>query len=190
MGVFPITGEDEKDDGTNGSGLTQLLWSACGRYLCTVERVSDGIAVWDIRGTGKKLAWLKGRKAKTQQRLGVDVTGGEVWAGGTDGSVRVWDGLGQAEGIVDPNWEFQAHEDAITSTALHPIGSVLLTSSGQRHSYIDITSAGNVTGNDTVRSEVPGSTSRSSRSLQSLLSLDVEHSSAYAFDNSMKIWAL
>lgn len=95
---------------SNGTGITQVLWSACSRYLCGVERGSDGISVWDIRGSGQRLAWLRGRNALTPQRLGAEIVGGEVWAGGTDGVVRAWQGLGMTEGVVEPFWEFQAHD--------------------------------------------------------------------------------
>ncbi|KAI4119427.1 MAG: hypothetical protein LQ345_000673 [Seirophora villosa] len=95
-----------------GTGITQVVWSGDGRYLCVAERCSDGVSVWDIRGTGKQLAWLRGRRAHTNQRLGVEVVGGEVWAGGTDGMVRLWEGgLGVKEGVLDPAWEFKAHDE-------------------------------------------------------------------------------
>ncbi|KAM0803039.1 WD40-repeat-containing domain protein, partial [Usnea florida] len=131
VGVFCVGGVEDAE-GERGGGITQVIWSDCGRYLCVAERASDGVGVWDIRGTGKRLAWLRGRKARTQQRLGVEVMGGDVWAGGVDGVVRVWDGLGMVEGMIDPSWDFRAHEDAISSTTLHSSGSVLATCSGQR----------------------------------------------------------
>ena len=113
VATFPLQGRgDQANEGKGvdyGTGITQLLWTSCSRYLCVAERGSDGVSIWDIRGTGKRLAWLRGRKALTPQRLGVDITGQEIWAGGTDGRIRVWDGLGLNEGIVDPVWEFEAH---------------------------------------------------------------------------------
>ena len=116
VGVFEIgCGTQGKEEG-NGRGITQVLWSGDGRYLCVAERCSDGISVWDIRGTGKRLAWLKGRNAMTNQRLGVDIINGEVWAGGVDGKVRLWQGLGMKEGIVNPDWEFKAHEGEVSPT--------------------------------------------------------------------------
>ncbi|KAL8825383.1 MAG: hypothetical protein Q9191_004451 [Dirinaria sp. TL-2023a] len=113
--VFPLDGDKKRPEGGvgQGTGITQLLWSSCARYLCVTERNSDGIGVWDIRGSGQRLAWLKGRKALTPQRLGVEVVGGEVWAGGTDGKIRAWEQLGASEGIIEPGWEFHAHEDAV-----------------------------------------------------------------------------
>lgn len=114
IGAFEI-GEDlsDQEEASGGTGITQILWSEDGRYLCVAERCSDGISVWDIRGTGKRLAWLKGRNAKTNQRLGFEVVGGEVWAGGADGTVRLWEGLGTKEGVLEPSWEFKAHDGKI-----------------------------------------------------------------------------
>lgn len=120
-------------DEVEGGGVTQVRWSPCGRYLVVVERNSDGMGIWDIRGTGKRLAWLKGRAARSQQRLGVEVFGNDVWAGGLDGKIRLWSELGTKEGDVEPTWEVQAHEDAVSGISMHPCGSVLATSSGQRH---------------------------------------------------------
>ncbi|KAL8659380.1 MAG: hypothetical protein Q9226_000456 [Calogaya cf. arnoldii] len=93
-----------------GAGVTQVLWSVDGRYLCVAERCSDGVSIWDVRGTGKKLAWLRARHAETNQRLGIEVVGNELWAGGVDGKVRVWDGLGEKEGTIDSTWGFEAHK--------------------------------------------------------------------------------
>ena len=117
QGVFEIKGDREETLG--GTGVTQVLWSACGRYLCTAERNSDGLGVWDIRGTGKRLAWLGDRHGMTNQRLGTEIVGSDVWAGGTDGLVRVWEGLGMRQGVVDPVWEFHAHDGKTSWERIH-----------------------------------------------------------------------
>ena len=132
-GVFEVCKNPDDEDGVGeGAGITQLLWSSCGSYLCIVERGSDGIGVWDVRSTGKRLSWLRGRKAMTMQRLASEVVDNEVWAGGTDGIVRVWADLGNMEGVLDPIWTFQASSDAVSSATMHPSGTVFATSSGQR----------------------------------------------------------
>ncbi len=184
-GVFAVGTQDE---GERGGGITQVLWSVCGRYLCVVERASGGVGVWDIRGTGKRLAWLRGRNARTQQRLGVEVTGGEVWAGDLEGMVRVWQALGMAEGVVDPSWGFRAHGDAVASTTLHPSGSVLATCSGQRHSIPPFRVV------DDVDSESDGDSS-SLDSLTLMRSLSSTGAASLqgppkATDNTLKVWAL
>ena len=179
IGVFPIAGKDDTKESTAGDGLTQLLWSACGRYLCTVERKSDGIGVWDVRGTGRRLAWLGGRKARTQQRLGADILGPDIYAGGTDGMVRRWQGIGQAEGFCNPTWEFHAHNDAVTSSILHPTVAVIATSSGQRHFQDNDTNFSSLLGCEIEESD---STLQSSGAKRSHLTS--------VFDNSLKAWAL
>ena len=195
--VFSL-GSSNHDDAAEGGGggITQVLWSACGRYLCVAERASDGIGVWDIRGTGRRLAWLRGRNARTQQRLGVEVVGGgggermgagagagvgeareQVWAGSVDGNVRVWSaGLGMAEGTVDAaSWGFRAHEDAVASTTLHASGSVLATCSGQRHPF---------------HQAAADDSSSSSSSSSSPSRSPSPQKSKWNVDNTLKLWAL
>lgn len=98
--------------GIGGQGVTQLLWSPCGRYLFVAERGSDGVLLYDIRGTGRLLGELVGRQARTNQRLGVNVVGTdaglEVWAGGMDGMVRVWRDAQLGEGRREAAWSFRA----------------------------------------------------------------------------------
>ncbi|CAM1511687.1 Fc.00g092000.m01.CDS01 [Cosmosporella sp. VM-42] len=121
-----------------GQGIVQVLWSPCGRYLVVNERQSEGLLVYDIRGTGQLLSVLKGRKAATQQKLNCDVFQGsvyggssfEVWAGSQDGTVTVWEDVGVHEGAADPTWDWKAHESPIGSTIIHASGSVAATCSG------------------------------------------------------------
>lgn len=226
-GIFEIKASDtEAEDGDQGSGITQVLWSSCGRYLCIVERDSDGIGVWDVRGTGRRLAWLRGRTARTNQRLHVDILGPELWAGGTDGKVRVWENLGMVEGDVDPAWHFRAHDgkplgfrpivgllsprkltslglDAVSSAVLHPSGTVLATSSGQRHPSIPLPGPSTTrnftqdeiepeTGSGNSGNEEPSSPL--SRSPLSTSSVSSSGSSCAeggkGRDNSLRVWAL
>ncbi|KAM4060458.1 hypothetical protein HRG_001984 [Hirsutella rhossiliensis] len=121
-----------------GQGIVQLVWSLCGRYLIVNERQSSNLLIYDIRGSGKLLAALSGRKAKSQQRLACDVyqgdTGGnaafEVWAGSDDGSVLVWEDVGNQLGLVRPSWSWKAHDSPVGSMTLHSCGSVAATCSG------------------------------------------------------------
>jgi WD40 repeat protein len=132
----------------SGAGISQSLWSPCGRYLFVAERKSRGVLIYDIRVTGRLVGWLEGRAAETNQRLGIDVfgvSGGdsegtnetEIWAGGVDGVVRVWkwkgvDNESDMEMGMMPERELQAHDSAISGVAVHPSGTVVATSSGQR----------------------------------------------------------
>ncbi|KAK5287814.1 hypothetical protein LTR16_003607 [Cryomyces antarcticus] len=101
-------------ENAGGAGVSQVLWSPCGKYLYVAERKSDVVLVYDIRVGGKRLGWLKGRKATTHQRLGIDVVqtarGHEIWGGGTDGMVRVWSNPNEREGEQEAAFEWQAHE--------------------------------------------------------------------------------
>jgi WD40 repeat protein len=114
VSTWSIADAADNDARIGGTGVTQTVWSACGRYLCVVERKSKGVLVYDVRVTGKLVAWLEGREAVTNQRLGVDVfeaeNGLEIWSGGTDGVVKVWEGVGKIEGAVERNWEWRAHD--------------------------------------------------------------------------------
>ncbi|OCT44428.1 WD repeat-containing protein [Cladophialophora carrionii] len=138
IGAFSVKGTSA-DEQIGGSGVTQVSWSPCGRYLYIAERKSDGVMLYDIRKTGQLLSWLRSRNAQTNQRLGFDAVatddqgGHEVWAGGLDGLFRIWKDPHQHEGAVAPTLEFKGHDDAISSVVVHPFGGVVATSSGQRH---------------------------------------------------------
>lgn len=123
--------------GVGGAGILQTVWSPCGRYLVVNERKSSGLLVYDVRVTGRLLGWLAGRDADTQQRLSCDVYPGaegvggfEVWAGTKDGTVKVWEGVGKAEGYVEGSWGWKGHGSAVGSAAMHGCGSVVATCSG------------------------------------------------------------
>ena len=112
-GVFHVHGTDA-DELIGGSGITQLIWSPCGRYLYIAERNSDGVLLYDIRKTGQLLSWVQGRNARTNQRLGVDLMSDqdgnyEIWAGGVDGRIRMWRNAHQTEGVQTSDWEQMAH---------------------------------------------------------------------------------
>lgn len=130
--------------GIAGCGIIQTAWSPCGRYLILNERYSTGMLVYDVRGTNKVLGFLAGRDARTHQRMrcdvfrGVDNVGGfEVWGGSMDGTVKVWEGVGNMEGCQWPSWEFSAADEAqgfvapaLGSVGLHRSGSVVATCAG------------------------------------------------------------
>jgi telomerase Cajal body protein 1 len=113
VATWSIAEAADKDAGVGGTGITQTAWSLCGKYLFVVERKSRGVLVYDVRVTGKLVSWLEGREAETSQRLGIDVfeaeKGTEIWAGGKDGVVRVWENIGMTEGAQERSWEWKAH---------------------------------------------------------------------------------
>lgn len=115
LGTFSIA-KAEATRHIGGRGVTQVEWSPCGRYLYVAERKSDGVLVYDIRVTGQLLGWLQGRKALTNQRMKIDVVPSgegdshELWAGGTDGYMRVWRNPAHTIGGQDPDWEWKVHD--------------------------------------------------------------------------------
>ncbi|KAI1461854.1 hypothetical protein F4805DRAFT_184995 [Annulohypoxylon moriforme] len=129
-------GNDEARIG--GDGVMQTLWSPCGRYLLVSERKSSGILVYDVRVTGKLLGWLAGREALGNQRMTADAfpgreeSGGfEVWSGTTDGTVKVWDGVGSCEGAHEPAWDWEvARRSTVGGACVHQSGAVVATCSG------------------------------------------------------------
>lgn len=129
---------DYGSQAVGGNGILQTVWSPDGRYLVVNERKAGGLLVYDVRGTGRLLAVLVGREGDTNQRLSCDVypaaegkRGFEVWAGGKDGRVFVWEGVGELGGNVQPDWEWRGHGSAVGSTAMHLYGSVVATCSGE-----------------------------------------------------------
>jgi hypothetical protein len=129
----------------DGAGVSMLKWSPCGTYLYVAERASDALLIYDVRNFSLTLGWCAGRHALTKQRLGFDVWGAgagtdpyaaagahEVWAGGTDGCVRVWRDPYLREGAVDADEVVRVgHGDMpVVSALVHPSGNVAVAACG------------------------------------------------------------
>nr|POE71834.1 guanine nucleotide-binding protein negative regulator 1 [Quercus suber] len=123
--IRPLRGDTA---GITGRGVTKLAWSPCGTYLLVAERQSDGIQVFDVRNTFRRVAWLSGRQANTSQRLGIDViptaSGYEVWGGGMDGCVRMWTNPGAVTGAQSYDGVLKMH--------------IVATCSGKRFSLAEV----------------------------------------------------
>ncbi|PIA89366.1 Guanine nucleotide-binding protein negative regulator 1 [Cercospora beticola] len=119
-----------------GSGVSDLKWSPCGKYLLVAERQSNVVQVYDIRNTQQKVSDLTGRYAITPQKMHIEVVptaaGYEVWGGGTDGVVRMWSTPGEKEEDQVPDAALKLHEASVASAIWHPTGAVLATASGGR----------------------------------------------------------
>ncbi|KAF1828639.1 hypothetical protein BDW02DRAFT_574706 [Decorospora gaudefroyi] len=129
-----------------GNGVSSLKWSPCGKYLYIAERNSDVLLLYDVRKFSLGLAHCVGRNALTNQKLGFDVcnTGDspydieglshEVWAGGTDGCIRVWRDPYAKEGAVEADEVVKAVPDGdgtpVVGTLLHPSGSLAIAACG------------------------------------------------------------
>jgi hypothetical protein len=209
VATWSIAEAADKDAGIGGAGVTQTAWSSCGRYLYVVERKSKGVLVYDVRVTGKLVGWLAGREAMTNQRLGVDVfeseKGMEVWAGGLDGVVRVWEEVGMSEGMLETAWEWKAHDgelrialvvacmlilllDPVTSSVVHSSGTVMATCSGQRRfpdTSLDLSDSD--TGDEEGSFDEDDPTSDPSSNTSSRSSPSV---TSRKLDNSIRVWSL
>jgi WD40 repeat protein len=117
-----------------GRGVSSVKWGGDGRYLYISERKGEVMLMYDIRNTGNLVRTFTGRKAETNQRLGIDVFGDEVWAGGLDGKVQVWKYCPDGEDLQEqePSLSFDVHVDAVTGTAFHSSGVILATASATR----------------------------------------------------------
>ena len=165
IAVFSIGPEPQ--DHMAGNGITQILWSPCGRYIYIIERRTRVIQSYDIRVTGKRLISLGDSSSSsslastTNQRLGADIissdrnnaaSGHEIWAGSTNGIIRVWsrvssiaDDNGDGNHIIEPTWKWNTLEDqqtddsgVATSVIVHPSGTVAATCSGQRRRVMSL----------------------------------------------------
>jgi len=157
MTAFDLSYNDADDSLLKGNGVSQLAWSPCGNYLFVAERQSDALLVYDIRHTGQRLSYLSGRQALTTLKLSFDLASDayekiDIWAGGTDGKVRVWRDVTSREGRIEPDLALQAstgkhicrldpglpiltaNSAAVSNTILSRREPMLITTSGQRRS--------------------------------------------------------
>ncbi len=112
----------------------------------------------------------------------------QLCAGGVDGNIRVWKNIHCREGGQQPNLDWRVHDgkksecnatndepwltmqlDAVSSTTVHPSGTVVATCSGQRHFETD----------QHVSSECD---TRSDDEIDTVIKT--------TFDNSLKLWAI
>jgi len=180
-----------------GKGVIQTIWSPCGRYLVVNERKSSGLLVYDLRGTNQLLAHLTGRNGDTNQRLSCDVFPGtnaaggfEVWAGTKDGSVVVWEGVGNHDGPVVPSWDWKAHESAVGGAAMHMSGSVVATCSGAWEILEEGHSSDSDDSDDSYDSDSYSSSSSSSNSSTSVVNTKKSRSPFVVKDTSLKVWGI
>lgn len=128
-----------------GDGVSSLKWSPCGRYLYVAERQSDVLLTYDVRQFSLAVGYCAGRKALTKQKMGFDVWNAgaspydvesiahEVWAGGTDGKVRVWKDPYMKEGAVEADEVVDIGDGEtmpVVSTLVHSSGSLAVTARG------------------------------------------------------------
>ncbi|KAF1956158.1 WD40 repeat-like protein, partial [Byssothecium circinans] len=133
---------DRDVKGVEGKGVTHMKWSYDGIYLCIAERKSDTILIYDSRNFSLALGHCAGRKALTNQKLGFDIritadiygdVDQQVWAGGTDGMVRVWkepwlkEGAMEADEVIDVGGP---GEGAVVASLAHGDGRAVVVAKG------------------------------------------------------------
>jgi WD40 repeat protein len=135
---------NEKLDHVIGDGVSSLKWSPCGKYLYVAERSSNVLLIYDVRNFSLSLGYCAGRKALTRQKLGFDIWNAgaspydieglshEVWAGGTDGMVRVWRDPYVKEGAVEADEVFAVNggEMPVVASLVHVSGSLAVAACG------------------------------------------------------------
>ncbi|KAF2832866.1 WD40 repeat-like protein [Ophiobolus disseminans] len=128
-----------------GDGVSSLKYSPCGTYLYVAERTSDVLLIYDVRNFSLALGYCAGRQALTKQKLGFDVwnagtspydiegTAHELWAGGTDGMVRVWRDPYVKEGAVEADEVFRVGDGgaAVVGTMVHASGGLAVAACGR-----------------------------------------------------------
>jgi WD40 repeat protein len=126
-----------------GDGVSSLKWSPCGKYLYVAERSSDALLIYDVRNFSLSLGYCAGRNAVTKQKLGFDVWNAgaspydveavshEIWAGGTDGMVRVWKDPYRKQGAVEADEVFRIGNAPVVSTLVHPSGGLAVAACGK-----------------------------------------------------------
>ncbi|XP_014555338.1 hypothetical protein COCVIDRAFT_17086 [Bipolaris victoriae FI3] len=127
-----------------GDGVSSLKWSPCGNYLYVAERNADVLLIYDVRSFSLALGYCAGRSALTKQKLTFDIWNAgqspydvegfshEVWAGGTDGKVRVWRDAYAKEGAVLPDEIVSVgrEDESVVASLVHPSGSLVVAASG------------------------------------------------------------
>jgi WD40 repeat protein len=127
-----------------GDGVSSVKWSPCGKYLYVAERSSDVLLIYDVRNFSLSLGYCAGRKALTRQKLGFDIWNAgaspydieglshEVWAGGTDGMIRVWRDPYMREGAVEADDVFPVNDGIIpvVGSLVHASGSLAVAACG------------------------------------------------------------
>jgi WD40 repeat protein len=126
-----------------GDGVSSLKWSPCGKYLYVAERSSNALLIYDVRNFSLSLGYCTGRQALMRQKLGFDIWNAgaspfdieglshEVWAGGSDGRVRVWRDPYTKEGAVSPDETMDVGGGGpVTGTLVHASGGLAVVARG------------------------------------------------------------
>ncbi|GAM88605.1 hypothetical protein ANO11243_066390 [Dothideomycetidae sp. 11243] len=156
VAIYDLAGSGEKITSfsleTDCTGVSQVKWDGTGNYLFVAGRQSNSLSVYNMR-SGRRQCLLTGRFAKTTQRMGFQLVqtmyGCDVWAGGTDGNLRIWKNVLSKEGSFDATETLPIHADAVSNIMVHDSGSVFLTTCGQRNEVWPLDKDGSENGDPT-----------------------------------------
>ena len=109
VSLFNLKHSEESDGVGGGQGVARAGFAGGGSYMIVRERDSRGVGIWDVRRTGRRLAWLNTGGETGMMKVGFDCWGDEVWAGLGNGWLGVWEGVGMREGILEADWGWRAH---------------------------------------------------------------------------------
>ena len=149
------TARDSPRNELSGDGVTSLKWSPDGTYLYIAERNSDSILIYDARKFSLALGHCAGRAALTNQKLGFDLytatstygsASQEVWAGGTDGKIRVWMNPHLREGRIEADDVVEVGEGPVVGTLVHESGGLVVAASGTAEMKGDKKGGGKIRG--------------------------------------------
>ncbi|KAK6499885.1 hypothetical protein TWF481_010242 [Arthrobotrys musiformis] len=189
-----------------GNGVSDICFAE--NHVVVAERRSNVIYTYDLRFPSNPYKILVGRDAGTNQKLSVkysssygsgrNILYNVIIAGGTDGIVRIWTPFGTAEeeeeGYTHPAEKFVAARDPITTTAIHPCGEVLATSSGERKDITSFSSSSDSSSSDSDEDEDEETPRK--RSWASDVESELNAPSSFidtddgVWDNGIRVWAL
>ena len=123
--------------GMVGTGITQVMFSPCGRYLYVVERRAEVIWMYDVAGmvSAMPVAWLGPRPCEGSMKMRFDISGDEgghyVWSGGADGKVRMWEAPYRFKGEVQPTMVVEVGVRPVVSVQVGPKAEFFVTAEGR-----------------------------------------------------------
>ncbi|XP_065644497.1 uncharacterized protein LOC100205627 isoform X11 [Hydra vulgaris] len=145
-------------------GITQVQFTNDGCYLFSGGRKDNELFCWDMRNTVEPVFKLS-REVNTNQRIQFDIDRSDsyVFTGNTTHSIgfynlhRIFENLKDDECYFKPTRMFQAHEDAVNSVSLHPSLPLLVSTSGQRHFFVDDSSDSDSSGDKPTARKIDNS---------------------------------
>mmetsp|Transcript_5422 Transcript_5422/g.20245 ORF Transcript_5422/g.20245 Transcript_5422/m.20245 type:complete len:480 (+) Transcript_5422:164-1603(+) len=117
----------------SGNGITQVQFSACGKYLFSASRNDSFVHCWDIRSTPSQRGpvYSMYRDANTNQRIGFDLTHSQLITGSRGGHISKYS-LTESGKLIS-QFSIESGTDAVSGVCLHPILPYFAVCNGERH---------------------------------------------------------